>query len=188
MGYSGGSKENPTYHNLGDHCETIQIDFDPRRISYEDLLGVFWKSHAPGTPSWSRQYRAAVFFHNEEQKRLALKTRDQVAANLKGQVFTEVLPATRFYPAEDYHQKYFLRRMPELFKEYRAIYPNPEDFVSSTAVARVNGYVAGYGTPAGLRQDLPRLGLSEAGRQSLLKLVRQTALDTGIVQGCPVVR
>jgi peptide-methionine (S)-S-oxide reductase len=146
-----------------------------------------WKSHVPGIQSWSRQYRAAVFFQNEAQKRLALKSREQVAATLKGRVYTEILPATRFYLAEDYHQKYFLRRVPELLREYRAIYPNPEDFVSSTAVARVNGYLAGYGTRAGLQRDLPGLGLSEAGGKLLLKLVRP-APDAGVSLGCPVVR
>jgi len=187
VGYSGGTKPNPTYLDLGDHSETIQIDYDPRKISYEQLLEVFWQGHAPGTPAWSRQYRAAVFYHNEEQKNLALKTRDQVAARIKGRVFTEILPASRFYPAEDYHQKYFLRQVPELLREFGVLYPRGEDLVASTAAARVNGYVAGYGALPGLRAQLPGLGLSESGAKQLLSLVRATA-PAEASPGCPLVR
>jgi len=80
VGYAGGTQPHPTYHTLGDHTETIEIDFDPGVISYEKLLDIFWRSHHPGQPAWSRQYRAVIFYHGERQKALALKTRDQVAA------------------------------------------------------------------------------------------------------------
>ena len=160
VGYSGGTKRNPTYHDLGDHTETIQLDFDPGQISYKELLAIFWESHSPGSRPWSRQYQAAVFFHDDAQKRLALETRDQTAARLKGEVFTRILPAGEFYLAEDYHQKYFLRRDPVLLQELTRIYPNPRDLAASTAAARLNGYVAGYGNRAGLEAELKRLGLS----------------------------
>jgi len=65
VGYTGGSTKNPTYHSLGDHTETVQIDYDPTQISFEELLDVFWDSHRPTQRAWSRQYMAAVFFHNE---------------------------------------------------------------------------------------------------------------------------
>ena len=69
MGYAGGKKSNPTYHDLGDHTETLQIDFDPDVITYDELLEIFWASHNPGRKSWSRQYMAAVFYHNHKQKK-----------------------------------------------------------------------------------------------------------------------
>ena len=71
VGYTGGNKENPTYRTLGDHTESIEVDYDPGIISYADLLKVFWRSHDPGSRSWSRQYIAAIFYHNEEQKKQA---------------------------------------------------------------------------------------------------------------------
>jgi peptide-methionine (S)-S-oxide reductase len=187
VGYSGGATPNPTYHHLGDHSETVQIDFDPRKVSYRELLAVFWQGHAPGVKPWSRQYRAVIFFHNPEQQRLARQSREQVAARLQGPVYTEILPASHFYPAEDYHQKYFLRQKDELFNAFKAVYPREADLISSTAAARVNGYVAGYGVPAALRRDLPLLGLSPAGGQRLLELVAgREGQPTG--PGCPVVR
>ena len=84
MGYSGGSRKDPTYNSLGDHTETLEIDFDPARVSYKELLEVFWKNHSPRTASWSRQYMAAVFVHDDEQKRLAGESRDRVAAAGRG--------------------------------------------------------------------------------------------------------
>ena len=169
VGYAGGSTKNPTYHNLGDHTEAIQIDFDPTKISYEQLLEVFWRSHNPGNRSWSRQYRAAVFVHNEEQKRLALESRDRVvAAETPGKIYTEVLPFSGFYLAEAYHQKYELQQDPELMEDFRAMYPDAGDFVNSTAAARVNGYLGGYGTADDLEREVGTLGLSEAGAGKLV--------------------
>ena len=171
VGYSGGTKRNPTYHDLGDHSETLQIDFDPARVSYERLLEVFWKAHDPASRSWSRQYRAALFFHNEAQKQLALASRDREAARIRGKIKTEILPANEFYLAEDYHQKYYLRQDFVFSTEFRRIFPSEWDFVNSTAAARVNGYVSGYGTMTALKEELDRLGLSEEGKKKLLKRV-----------------
>ena len=168
VGYSGGIKSNPTYHDLGDHSESLQIDFDPARVSYEQLLDVFWKAHDPTSRSWSRQYRAALFFHNEEQKRSAEESRDREAARIKENIRTEILPAAEFYPAEDYHQKYYLRQDFVLSTDFRQIFPSEMDFVNSTAAARVNGYIGGYGTMTALKEELDQLGLSEEGRKKLL--------------------
>ena len=71
VGYTGGTTENPTYHNLDGHTEAVQIEYDPSRISYQELLDVFWGGHNPTQPAWSRQYASIVFYHDEEQKRLA---------------------------------------------------------------------------------------------------------------------
>jgi peptide-methionine (S)-S-oxide reductase len=187
VGYTGGTKPNPTYRSLGDHTETIEIDYDPTIISYENLLDIFWRSHQPGQAAWSPQYKAAIFYHNDRQKALALKSREQVAARLKSPVYTEILPAGRFTLAEDYHQKYYLRQMPDLLTEFSAIYPTREALVSSTAAARVNGYLAGYGTPAEFQADIANLGLSPAACQRLEALVAKSPhFHSG--PGCPVPR
>lgn len=185
VGYTGGTKKNPTYHNLGDHTETVEIDFDPAVISYEKLLDIFWQSHHPGQAAWSSQYKAAIFYHNDRQKALALKSRNQVAARLKSPVSTEILPAGEFTLAEDYHQKYYLRQMPDLLAEFSAIYPTREALVASTATARVNSYVAGYGTLAELQSGIDGLGLSPSARQKLTALVTKSQhFHSG--PGCPV--
>lgn len=149
------------------------MEYDPAVISYEKLLDVFWESHYPGAPSWSRQYMSIIFFHNDEQKRLAIESRDHEAARIKGKIFTEIVPAAEFYQAEDYHQKYRLRSEREFMRELRAIYPAEKDFVNSTAAARINGYLDGYGTFADLQEELPGFGLSPATSQRLMEIVKR---------------
>ena len=157
---------------MGDHAETIQIDYDPSKISYAELLEVFWSSHDPTRPAWKRQYMSAIFFNNEEQKRLALETRDRKATAVQKKIYTEIIPFAEFYLAEDYHQKYYLQQVPELKREFRTIYSAVQDFTNSTAAARVNGYVDGYGSPAKLKTEIDDLGLSPAGKKALLERVR----------------
>lgn len=171
MGYAGGSKANPTYRDLGDHSETIQIDYDPAQISYQELLDVFWRSHSPTARPWSRQYASIIFYHNQEQRRLAEASRDREATRRGSPIYTEMVPFAEFYLAEAYHQKYQLQQVPALLREFRALYPRDEEFIDSTAAARVNGYLGGYGTPAALQADIEDLGLSLAAQQKLLDLV-----------------
>jgi peptide-methionine (S)-S-oxide reductase len=172
VGYSGGKKKNPTYHGLGDHSESIRIDYDPSEISYEKLLEIFWSSHDPTHRAWSTQYKAAIFYHNEDQKRLAMESRDREAAKRHSKIMIEILPATEFYRAEAYHQKHRLRQDRDLMKEFNTMYPSDDDFVNSTAAARVNGYLAGYGTPEALEKELNSLGLSTDANKKLMDIVK----------------
>jgi peptide-methionine (S)-S-oxide reductase len=115
---------------------------------------------------------SAIFFHNDEQKRVALETRDREAAKVRGTIVTEIVPFAAFYLAEAYHQKYYLQQVPELMREFSTIYPVAQDFTNSTAAARVNGYVAGYGSPDALKTEIDSLGLSPMGNKRLLKIVQ----------------
>jgi peptide-methionine (S)-S-oxide reductase len=135
-------------------------------------LNVFWTSHDPTRPPWKRQYMSAIFFHNEDQKRLALETRDRKAATVKGKIVTEIIPFAEFYLAEDYHQKYYLQQVPALMREFSATYPAVQDFIDSTAVARVNGYIGGYGSPESLKGEIDSLGLSPVAKQQIQERVR----------------
>ena len=151
-------------------------------ISYRDLLEVFWYSHSPTDIPYSDQYKAVIFYHNDEQKALAEETRDSLQASLNRQIFTEITPAGIFYPAEDYHQKYYLRGIPQLEAEVMAKYPDIDDFTLSTAVARANGYAGGFGTPEVLEEELGLLGLSPESED----IIRQLAERRGIIPACPV--
>lgn len=172
VGYAGGTKASPTYHDLGDHAEAIQIDYDPHKISYADLLEIFWKSHSPLSPSWSRQYMSAILYHDDEQRRLALETRDAHARRLDRKIHTEIAPLGIFFLAEDYHQKYMLRRRAELLGELRAYYPHDADLVASTVAARLNGYVVGCGQLEDLEAEVDDYGLSTRGKERLLAITR----------------
>jgi hypothetical protein len=112
-----------------------------------------------------------VFYHDEDQKRLALASRDRQAAKLGKTIHTEVLPYSRFYAAEDYHQKYYLRGHRQILKQFQQHYPQAADLTNSTAAARVNGYLGGYGTSASFKADIDRLGLSEAAQDEILERI-----------------
>jgi len=117
-GYAGGQKQNPTYNevSLGStgHREAIQITFDPSKISYADLLEIFWRQIDPTQASGQfndrgSQYQTAIFYHNDEQKKLAQISKKAVEDSgiFKGAIVTEILPFVNFYPAEEYHQDYY---------------------------------------------------------------------------------
>ena len=173
VGYAGGTSPRPTYHNMDDHSETVQVDYDPAKITYADLLKVFWSGHDPTRRSWSRQYASIIFVHTGEQRRLAEETKSRLARKLGSTVHTEIVPFREFTLAENYHQKHSLQQFPEFEEELRKIYPAPADFIASTAVARVNGYLGGEGAYAELIPNLERLGLSPARREALRELVRR---------------
>lgn len=157
VGYGGGTSADPTYHNIGDHMETLQIRFDPQVVTYAQLLNLFWKEHDYTVQPWSRQYMNAVFYHNDEQKKHLMHSMEK----LPGTIRTEILELSRFYPAEDYHQKFYLQRHSDITSEFRNMFPDFWDFVRSASAARVNGILGGYGSRKMVRNILPGLGLSK---------------------------
>ena len=173
MGYAGGAKDNPTYHDLGNHSETVQIDYDPTQITYEELLDVFWNNHNPTSRSFSRQYAAIVFVHDEEQRKVAEETKAREAEKRGRAIHTEITDYTRFWRAEDYHQKYRLRHVKDLWEAFNAMYPDFDDLVDSTAAARVNGYAGGHGTLEQLEDEIGRLGLSAEEQETLREMVER---------------
>jgi peptide-methionine (S)-S-oxide reductase len=117
VGYTGGTTENPTYEQVCSgrtgHAEAVWLRFDPERVSYEKLLDVFWKLHDPTTmnrqgPDIGSQYRSAIFFHDTPQQIAAEASRDRLAASgtYRRPIVTQIVPAVKFYPAEEYHQRY----------------------------------------------------------------------------------
>lgn len=173
VGYAGGPTSDPTYHNIGDHIETIQIDYDPQKISYEEIVKMFLDNHKPNRMVWKRQYASALFFHDEYQEKVARENRDRIESNLGEKVNTELIPFTKFCMAEMYHQKYHIQGYEELMNEYRAMYPSLGDIVNSTSAARVNGYIGGYGNISQLEKEFPLLGLSEDKKVLLKEIIER---------------
>jgi peptide-methionine (S)-S-oxide reductase len=147
--------------------ETIQIDYDPEKISYVKLLQVFFSSHNPTWPSPIRQYASAVMVHDEEQERLAKEAIEDAGERYGKKISTELLPFTGFTRAEDYHQKYYLRNTRALMDQYKDRFPNEDAFTDSTAIARVNGYIGGNGTTQLLEKEGSELGISTEGVEAL---------------------
>jgi peptide-methionine (S)-S-oxide reductase len=119
VGYEGGTLENPSYedvcsHTTG-HAEVVQVTYDPERISYDELLEVFWRKHDPtqlNRQGWDigDQYRTVIFFHDDEQREVAERSKEQEQTRHRRPVVTQVEPAQTFYVAEDYHQQYLEKR------------------------------------------------------------------------------
>lgn len=118
-GYTGGSLERPSYEDVctdrTGHAEAVEVEFDPQKVSYGELLDVFWNSHDPTQlnrqgPDVGTQYRSAIFVHDEEQEREARAFRERAQERIDRQVVTEIVPAATFWPAEDYHQRYLEKR------------------------------------------------------------------------------
>lgn len=114
---------------------------------------------------------SAIFCHGAEQRRLAEASRAAARRRLGHEIYTEIVPAPTFHLAEDFHQKYVLRRSPELMADFDAMYPDAAGFVASTAAARVNGYLGGWGTAASLAAEIDGFGLSEKARRILERSV-----------------
>jgi methionine-S-sulfoxide reductase len=125
-GYTGGQVKNPTYEQVGSgetgHAESIDIVYDPAKVTYEKLLSIYWSNIDPtdaGGQFYDRgtQYRTAIFYHDDEQKQLAEASKVKVQAKLKADIPTQIVAASEFYPAEDYHQDYY-KKNPMRFMMY----------------------------------------------------------------------
>jgi hypothetical protein len=155
---------------MGNHTETVQLEYDPVRITYQELLEIFFASHNSTRRSFRRQYASIIFYHDEAQKLLAEDTISRIEETGK-KIATELLPYTGFTRAEDYHQKYYLRNQADLEKHFETIYPDSVRFTDSTAAARVNGYLGGYGSREQFEREAPGLGLNETQIRALKKLI-----------------
>lgn len=168
---------NPDYRHIGDYSETVRVEFDPQQISYTELLQVFWESHDPTVAPYLRQYRNAIFYIDEDQRRQALDSARRLEKNIGRQVNTVIELAGKFHLAEDYHQKYLLRGAEDLFRIYQMIYPEEPQIIASTAAARVNGYLGCHGTTDELQGNLQRLGLPKPMQERLVDYVSSSCRE-----------
>jgi len=175
VGYAGGRSDHPTYAAIGEHAETVQIDFDPAVVSYQQLLDVFWTHHDPFSHPFSPQYRSVIFTHDEAQRQAALALLERATAEDGRRPTTDVVAISAFTRAEDDHQKYKLQsavRLRGVYGELLARFGSFDAFVDSTVAARLNGYAGGAASRERLERVLDALGLSEASKATLLAAIR----------------
>jgi len=121
VGYTGGETDNPTYKDVCSsrtgHAEAVEVEYDPEKINYNDLLQVFWENHDPTTldrqgPDIGSQYRSAVFYHSPEQKTVAEASKQELekSGRFRRPIVTQIVPAVQFHRAEEYHQQYLAKR------------------------------------------------------------------------------
>jgi peptide-methionine (S)-S-oxide reductase len=172
VGYTGGSTPSPTYEQIADHTEALQIDFDPRVLSYELLVDQVFSQHDPTERRYGTQYMAAVWTSDERQHEIALRVGERAARARGGELATRIERLARFTRAEDYHQKFYLRQKRAIADELLARFGSDEAMVDSTAAAWLNGWMSGHGARADVERRLPSLSLSEAAQAEVLARLR----------------
>lgn len=172
-GYAGGTTSQPSYRDMGDHSEMVQLNFDPEILSFEDILRIFWNNHNPVNINdyKGRQYRSMVLYHNEHQKdKVEQIIRERVQEG-KGKPETEISPYAAFYPAEERHQKYYLHRYPNAVDKLSSIYPSHLERVDSTLAARLNGLAKGYTNLSQIKQEIAGWRMDPGEREKLVNLI-----------------
>lgn len=173
VGYAGGSTDQPTYRQMGDHSETVQIQYDPEIIPFSDIVDIFWNNHNPININdyKGRQYRSLLFYSDEQQ----LETIRAVIAERKekglGEPETEIAPYSCFFPAEDRHQKYYLKRYPDAIDRLSSLYPRHEDLINATLAARLNGLAKGFTSLERIKDEINQWRLDPVERSRLIDLI-----------------
>lgn len=163
VGYAGGTSLHPTYHKIADYTETVEVIFDPTLISLEKLLHIFWQNHDATKDRFykERQYISLLVFQNKQQEQIAEKIKQSEEEYQGKEIQTEFQLATPFYTAEDYHQKYFLRRFKEATEKVQALFSNEEVFIRSTIAARLNGFIRENISLSDIKEEIKTWMLSE---------------------------
>ncbi|MGM0896295.1 MAG: peptide-methionine (S)-S-oxide reductase MsrA [Bacillota bacterium] len=171
-GYAGGTSQAPTYRQMGDHTEAIQVEFDPGQISFEDILREFWSNHYPNRDAYKgRQYISLLFWRSDEQRRVIELVKKEKEQDLNEPVETEIRPFTGFTEAEERHQKYYLKRYPKALEQLAELYPEETLLTDSTFAARLNGFVKGFGSRQQLLAELENWPIPQERRVFLQEIL-----------------
>lgn len=178
-GYAGGTTSHPTYRDLGDHSESIEMTFYPQAISLEQLLCCFWENHRPDAINGykGRQYMSILFYRNQQQYEVMLRVQQQYAPE---SLSTEIVPYTDFTEAEERHQKYYLQRKSELFKSWVDHLGNYENLFHSTIGARLNALSKGHMTWADIIKEWENKELQHVAkrqRHNILEWIQQSSTN-----------
>lgn len=172
-GYAGGTSLHPTYREMGDHTESIEVDFDPAIISLEELLVHFWKNHYPNRDNYKgRQYISLLCYRGEEQLKAIETVRARMEKELGEGIETEVASFKAFTMAEERHQKYYLKRYPKALEQLKSIYTEEVELTDATFAARLNGFVKGFGTKEGLIQEIGNWNIETSQRELFMGKLR----------------
>lgn len=166
MGYAGG-KGIPTYTDLGWHSEAIQVDYDPNIISYDELLGLFFKYHNPTLRPFAQRVKSIIFTGNDLEAENARKRVLQLSELHGKGIFTEVKPLEKFYLAEDEHQFRYLKSEVSLYAEVMALYPTMDEQLASSVVSKLNAAALGYIEDMSLQALIKKSSISSEGAERL---------------------
>jgi len=176
VGYAGGTTINPTYRNIGDHTEITEIQYEENVTSFHDLLEWFFSHHNPVVHN-KKQYQSAVLFVDDEQRALSEEALDRIQKKFGRKPDTYVTKLDRFYQAEDYHQKYWLRCRQDVYRQLKLSDP---ELVDSTLAAKVNAFLAGYDDS----EVLHKLADEHSLPPSLVETIKEIVRSGGDPRAC----
>lgn len=157
---------------MGDHTEILQIDFLPNIISLEELLKLFWRNHNSNRGAYKgRQYISLLLYHSDEQKQTIFQVKEKLEEEWGEAFGTEIAPYHGFHRAEDYHQKYYLKRYPDAVVNLLELYGDEGSFVNSTLAAWLNGFVKGYGSLSTIKEEIQQWEMDEARKNKFLQTI-----------------
>lgn len=176
VGYSGGTSPSPTYKNIGDHTEIVEIQFNPELTKFKEIINLFYSKHNFTLPQ-KTQYKSVILYVDEEQKKIALEEMEKAKEKYnKNTIFYTFLQKfEKFYQAEDYHQKYWLRCENDIFKELNL---SNSQLINSTLATKINGYLGGNS-----KEDFNLLNILQKEYKlsdSLITKIKEIALKGGI--------
>jgi len=172
-GYAGGTADHPTYREMGDHTECIQLEFDTEVITFEELAAIFWERHQPVNINGykGRQYQSLLIYETDSQREAI----DRVLRNRErsglGRPETDIVPYSIFYAAEERHQKYYLKRYPQAVEALTSLYPSHSQLNSSTIAARLNGLAKGFTNMERIKLEVEAWGIDDRARSRLLETI-----------------
>lgn len=172
-GYAGGTAPAPTYRRMGDHSETVQIEYDTEIVTIERLLHLFWDSHNPDNINdyKGRQYKSLLIYRADNQSVSAQAVLRQRRSLGKAEPDTEIVPYTAFYPAEERHQKYYLKRYPQAVEAIVPLFATDDEAMDSTLAARLNGLAKGHTNLSRIKEEIGQWKLGSEERERIAQAV-----------------
>ncbi|RJE84392.1 peptide-methionine (S)-S-oxide reductase [Paenibacillus sp. 1011MAR3C5] len=173
VGYAGGKTDKPSYREMGDHTECVQLEFDSGKVAFEELVAIFWERHQPININGykGRQYQSLLVYENERQRAAIERVLHNRERSGLGRPETDIVPCSAFYVAEERHQKYYLKRYPQAIEALSARYPSPSQLQDSTIAARLNGLAKGYTSMERIKNEIEAWQISDGERSDILSLI-----------------
>jgi len=162
VGYTGGDSLTPSYDNLDNHIEVIEVDYNPSLISYEQLIQKYFELYNGTERPYSLRVKSVIFYRSDDEYEIASKVKADYVHSIKQGVYTEIDPIDVFFLAEDKHQLSYLKQEISLYNEIKQIFPNNNQELLSILASKLNGIIAGYGSEGQISDILSKSALSEA--------------------------
>ncbi|WP_240548436.1 peptide-methionine (S)-S-oxide reductase [Paenibacillus lignilyticus] len=176
VGFAGGTTDNPPRSgHAGDHTEMVEIEFDPAVARLETILNLFWNNHNPANINnyRDRLYNSLILYRDEAQLSVIQEVMNNRGEQGKGVPETECMPYTVFYPAEDRHQKYFLKRYPDAIAKLRTLFPTEDELTRATLAARLNGIAKGFANMDQIIHEIRTWKISHEEQEEIIDLIKQ---------------